>query len=131
MLLGADGIQIGSRFAIADESSAHDLFKNKVTEINEGDTRLVLKRLLPVRLIRNKFFDRITAAEEAGASRKVLLDMLGDGRSRKGIFEGDLEEGELEIGQVSALLKKKQPAVEIINEIISEFGQIKSKISEL
>jgi enoyl-[acyl-carrier protein] reductase II len=128
--LGADAIQIGSRFAVSKESSAHENFKNKVLEIKEGDTRLVLKKLVPVRLVRNKFFERVTSAEEAGAGRKELSDILGEGRSRKGIFEGDLEEGELEIGQVSALLTKKQTAAEIMEEIISEYSTIREHINE-
>jgi enoyl-[acyl-carrier protein] reductase II len=130
MALGADAMQVGSRFAIADESSAHQHFKNKVIEINEGDTRLVMKKLIPVRLIRNKFFEKITAAEDAGAGRRVLLDILGEGRSRKGIFEGDMEEGELEIGQISALLKKKEPAGEIVKDIITEYTRILKQLTD-
>jgi enoyl-[acyl-carrier protein] reductase II len=129
--LGADAIQVGSRFAIANESSAHDRFKNKVIEINEGDTRLVFKKLTPVRMICNKLYERIAAAEDAGASQKVLRDLLSDAKSRHGIFEGDTDEGELEIGQVSALLTKQQPAGEIVHEILVEFIAMKNKITEL
>lgn len=130
LALGADAIQIGSRFAACNESSAHDNFKNKIFEINEGDTRLILKKLIPVRMIRNTFFNRIIEAEESGASRSELIRMLGEGRSRKGIFEGDLEEGELEIGQVSSLINKKQSAAEIIEDIISTYKQAKDRIIE-
>jgi enoyl-[acyl-carrier protein] reductase II len=129
MALGADGIQIGSRFAVAEESSAHLNFKRKVIEINEGETRLTLKKLIPVRMIMNKFYNDIAIAEQSGVDAKALLSLLGQGRSRKGIFEGDLDEGELEIGQVSALLKKIQPAEEIIKEIIAEYSQLRSKIT--
>ncbi len=128
MALGADAIQIGSRFAACKESSAHENFKNKIFEINEGDTRLILKKLIPVRMIRNTFFNRITDAEESGASRSELLHILGEGRSRKGIFEGDLEEGELEIGQVASLINKNQSAAEIIEDIITTYKQAKNRI---
>jgi enoyl-[acyl-carrier protein] reductase II len=129
MSLGADAIQVGSRFAIAKESSAHEEFKRKVLEIKEGETRLTLKKLIPVRMIMNEFFQKISKAENEGASVKELLELLGQGRSRKGIFEGDLTEGELEIGQVSALLKKIQPAKEIIDEIINEYSAIRTKLA--
>ncbi len=128
MALGADAIQVGSRFAIARESSAHENYKRKVIEINEGDTRLIMKKLIPVRLIKNEFFSRIVNAEESGASRKEILEILGFGRSRKGIFEGDLEEGELEIGQISGMLKKKEPANKIINEIVEEYFKVKKQL---
>lgn len=127
--LGADGIQIGSRFAIAKESSAHTNFKQKVIEINEGETRLVLKKLAPVRLIKNNFYKRIVEAEEAGATRKELLELLGRGRSKLGIFEGNMDEGELEIGQVSAELHKIQSAREIIREVINEYSEELKKLT--
>lgn len=130
LALGADGIQIGSRFAAAEESSAHVKFKNKVVEINEGETRLVLKKLTPVRLIRNAFYNKVSAAEDGGASRKELLELLGRGRSKKGIFEGELVEGELEIGQVSAAINKIQPAEQIVEEIITEYKKEIKKLSE-
>ncbi len=128
MALGADAIQVGSRFAIARESSAHENYKRKVIEINEGDTRLIMKKLIPVRLIKNKFFSRIVNAEESGASRKEILEILGFGRSRKGIFEGDLEEGELEIGQISCMLKETESAKKIINEIVEEYFKVKKQL---
>ncbi len=127
--LGADGIQLGSRFAIAEESSAHPNFKQKVTEINEGETRLVLKKLAPVRLIKNDFYQKIVEAEDAGATRKELMELLGRGMSKQGIFEGNLENGELEIGQISALLKKIQPASEIIQDILIEYSQEVKKLT--
>ena len=127
--LGADGIQIGSRFAIARESSAHPDFKKKVIEINEGETRLVLKKLAPVRLIKNDFFRKITEAEDAGASRKELLGILGSGRSKSGIFEGNLDQGELEIGQIASELNKIQPARDIIREIITDYGHALKKLT--
>lgn len=127
--LGADGIQIGSRFAIAKESSAHTNFKQKVVEINEGETRLVLKKLAPVRLIKNNFYKKVVEAEEAGATRKELLEVLGKGRSKLGIFDGNLDEGELEIGQVSAELDTIQSAQEIIQEVINEYSQEIKKLT--
>jgi enoyl-[acyl-carrier protein] reductase II len=120
-VLGAEGVQIGSRFAVSAESSADDKFKSRVLETNEGDTVLTLKQLTPVRLIRNSFFESVNAAEKRGASREELIALLGKRRSKLGIFEGNLEEGELEIGQVSATLDKIQPAAEIVSEIWSEY----------
>lgn len=105
MALGADGVQIGSRFAASDESSLHQNFKNRIIELKEGDTHLALKKLVPVRMIKNKFFNQIQEAENKGASAEELKAILGRARAKKGMFEGDLEEGELEIGQVSAMLK--------------------------
>ena len=128
MALGADAIQVGSRFAVARESSAHENFKRKVIEIKEGDTRLIMKKLMPVRMIKNPFFSRIAEAEDKGANRKELLEILGSGRSKKGIFEGDLEEGELEIGQVSALLNDTEPARNIVNDIVEEYAGIKKEL---
>jgi enoyl-[acyl-carrier protein] reductase II len=128
MVLGADAIQVGSRFAVASESSASDAFKQKVIEINEGETRLTLKKLIPVRLIMNNFYNRIAKAENDGADAGELQAMLGEGRSKLGIFDGDLSEGELEIGQVSSLIRKIQPAHEIINEIIGEFSAAQDKL---
>ena len=129
MALGADAIQVGSRFAISAESSAHENYKNIVTKIKEGDTRLILKKLVPVRLIRNKFADRIIEADEKGASRTVLKEILGSGREKLGIFEGDLEEGELEIGQVSAILDKIESAADIVNDIVNEYISVKKQIA--
>lgn len=119
--LGADGVQIGSRFVMSNESSAHIDFKNKIIETGEGETSLTLKQLAPVRLIRNKFFDEVQAAERRGASKDELIALLGKRRARAGIFEGDLENGELEIGQVSAGLTNIQSAGDIVNEIWREY----------
>ncbi len=121
MILGASGVQMGSRFVASEEASSHINFKNTVINASEGDTVLSLKKLTPVRLIKNKFFNEVNEAEQRGASIEELNKILGRGRSKKGMFEGDLEEGELEIGQVSAMLSKIQPVFEIIDEIWAEF----------
>ena len=105
MALGADGVQIGSRFALTAESSAHEAFKQRCLQLEEGDTKLLLKQLAPTRLVKNKFRDEVEQAEWAGASVEALRELLGKGRAKKGIFEGDLDEGELEIGQVVSLLR--------------------------
>ncbi|MEP7265052.1 MAG: nitronate monooxygenase [Bacteroidota bacterium] len=129
--LGAEGVQVGSRFVTAVESSAHDNFKNVVINSNEGDTILSIKKLTPVRLIRNKFYNEIADAENRSASIEELKTILGRGRAKKGMFEGNLDDGELEIGQVSAVLNKIQPAAEIINEIWNQFLIEKQKIAQL
>ena len=121
MILGADGVQIGSRFAISDESSAHENFKNYVVDSREGDTLLSIKNLAPVRLLRNKFFDQIRDAESHCASTEELQKLLGKGRAKKGIFEGDIDDGELEIGQVASLIDKVLPVNEIMQNILEEF----------
>ena len=121
MVLGADGVQIGSAFAVAEESSAHPAFKQLVTELGEGGTKLALKKLAPTRLIKNSFFNQVDEAEKAGQSPEAMSELLGRGRAKKGMFEGDLDEGELEIGQVSAQLNKIRPVAEIMNEIISAY----------
>lgn len=119
--LGAEGVQVGSRFVASLESSAHEAFKQTVIHSHEGDTSLTLKEITPVRLIKNKFFNEVAAAYERGASKEELQLLLGRGRAKKGMFEGDLEEGELEIGQVSASIDSIQPAAVIVAEIMSEF----------
>ncbi len=124
-VLGADGSQIGSRFAASVESSAHEKFKQRVIELEEGDTILTMKQLTPVRLIKNEFYNRVQDAEMRGASPDELNDVLGRGRAKKGIFEGDLAEGELEIGQVSAAVRKIQPAKDIVNELWQEYSLLK------
>lgn len=121
MALGADGVQIGSRFVASTECSAHINFKQKVLEAKDGDTKLMLKELVPVRLLKNEFFEQVETAYKNKADKKELADLLGHGRAKKGMFEGNLEEGELEIGQVSASIDKILPAGEIINEIIEEY----------
>lgn len=123
--LGAEGVQVGSRFAVSDESSAHENFKNKVITTEEGETVVTLKQLTPVRLIRNDFYQGVLQAELRGASKEELSALLGKRRARYGIFEGDLQEGELEIGQVSAAIRKIQPAGEILNEIWNEYRKLR------
>lgn len=125
--LGADGVQVGSRFVATPESSAHLNFKTTVINSNEGDTQLTLKQLTPVRLLKNKFFQEVDAAEKRGASKEELSALLGRARAKKGMFEGDLHEGELEIGQVSAMIKEIKPAAEVVEEIWSAFkSQVKT-----
>ncbi|MDZ7597333.1 MAG: nitronate monooxygenase [Desulfobacterales bacterium] len=123
MALGAEGVQIGSRFVASLESSAHPDFKARVVAAGEGDTRLMLKRLTPVRLLRNKFSAAVEAAESAGAGEAQLRDLLGRGRAKKGMFEGELDEGELEIGQVAAQIDQVLPAAVIVAEILAEFRE--------
>ncbi|HYI77159.1 MAG TPA: nitronate monooxygenase [Chryseolinea sp.] len=127
-VLGADGFQIGSRFAVSEESSAHGNFKRCVTELKEGDTILTLKQLTPVRMVKNKFFQTIEEAELRGASKNELQQLLGKGRARSGIFEGNIDDGELEIGQVSSTIKKIQPASEIMLEMWREYQALKKKM---
>ncbi len=129
--LGADAVQIGSRFVATPESSAHQNFKNAIIETNEGDTQLTLKQLTPVRLLKNKFFNTVNDAEKRGASVEELTELLGRARAKKGMFEGDLIEGELEIGQVSAIIKGIKPAADIVDEIYNEFKDTITKIQHL
>jgi enoyl-[acyl-carrier protein] reductase II len=130
MALGAEGGQIGSRFVLSNESSAHENFKNRVQTAAEGDTILTLKKLTPVRMIRNDFFKEVALAEGRCADAAELKSLLGRGRAKKGMFEGDLQQGELEIGQVSALIRGIKPAAEILNEIWNEFLTAKMEISK-
>jgi enoyl-[acyl-carrier protein] reductase II len=129
--LGAEGVQIGSRFVATPESSAHQAFKQAVIEAQEGDTVLTLKKLTPVRLIKNAFYNAVQSAELAGADANSLAELLGRGRAKKGMFEGDLEEGELEIGQVSAYIKEVKPAVVVLDEIWKEFLETKKQLQQL
>ena len=121
MILGASGVQVGSRFVASNEASSHINFKNAVLNATEGDTVLTMKQLTPVRLLKNKFYDQVKDAELNCMPVNELSELLGRGRAKKGMFEGDMDEGELEIGQVSALVKKIQPAAEIVNEIWNEY----------
>lgn len=123
MVLGADGVQVGTRFAVSEESSAHIDFKKSVIELSEGGTKLALKKLAPTRLVKNQFFEQVNDAECRGASQEEMRALLGKGRAKKGMFEGNLEEGELEIGQVSALISKIQSVEEIVSEIKSEYKE--------
>ncbi len=125
IVLGAEGVQVGSRFVASDEASNHINFKNEVVNATEGDTILSLKALTPVRLLKNDFYKAVQAAEDKCASKEELEQLLGRGRAKKGMFEGDLSEGELEIGQVSALIKKIQPASAIVAEIWEEYSSLK------
>ncbi|MBI9035195.1 MAG: DUF561 domain-containing protein [Bacteroidales bacterium] len=126
--LGAEGVQIGSRFAASEESSAHPGFKKMIIEAREGDTRLCLKAFGSVRLLNNPFYKQISEAEKRGASVDELKELLGKGRAKKGMFEGDLEEGELEIGQVSTSINQIKTASEIIEEIMMEFHENKQRL---
>lgn len=128
MALGADGVQIGSRFAASEESSAHPNFKNAILEANDGDTKLTLKHLIPVRLIKNEFYKKVEEAEQKGTSKEELMELLGKGRAKLGMFEGNRSEGELEIGQVSSMIHQIQPVSEIIREIIQEFHSTAQKL---
>ena len=119
--LGAEGVQVGTRFALSKESSAHEKFKNYCLNLDEGDTRLLLKKLSPTRLVKGDFMSAVEAAEARGASVEELRELLGKGRAKKGIFEGDLEAGELEIGQVASFFHEQQTAKEIIDEMMLEF----------
>lgn len=121
MNLGADAVQIGSRFVASNESSAHKNFKDTVVDAKEGDTILTLKEITPVRLIKNAFYQKVVEAYKAGEKVEALVTLLGRGRAKKGMFEGDLEEGELEIGQVSGLINEIKPAAEIVEEIITDY----------
>ncbi|MDR0421278.1 MAG: nitronate monooxygenase [Prevotellaceae bacterium] len=131
MTLGADGVQIGTRFAMSNESSASDEFKNLCCTLNEGDTMLCLKKISPTRMIKNSFYNRIAEAEEQGANADALKEILGRARSKKGIFEGDMNEGELEIGQIASHLKKIISVREIIAEIVDEFNKTANHIATL
>ena len=128
MVLGADGVQIGSRFVASEESSSHIKFKEKVIEISEGDTKLTLKELAPVRMIKNKFYNEVQDLYTHSPSTEELKELLGRGRAKKGMFEGDLENGELEIGQISGLIHEIKPAAEIVREIIADFEKAKATI---
>jgi enoyl-[acyl-carrier protein] reductase II len=123
-VLGAEGVQVGTRFVASTEASSHIRFKEAVINSKEGDTMLSLKKVVPVRLLKNKFFEQVKEAEQKGAGEEDLKKILGRARAKMGMFEGDMEEGELEIGQVSALVKKIMPAAEIVNEIWTDFVEI-------
>jgi enoyl-[acyl-carrier protein] reductase II len=129
--LGAEAVQVGSRFVATPESSAHENFKNAVIHTKEGDTQLTLKQLTPVRLIKNKFFGEVDEAEKRGAGVEELKEILGRARAKKGMFEGDLDEGELEIGQVSGAIRDIKPAGEIVDELMSEFNDTLQRLKNL
>ena len=125
MVLGADGVQIGSRFVASNESSAHTKFKEKVVNTQDGDTLLTLKELAPVRLIKNKFFNELQDLYKQCPTAEQLKEKLGRSRAKKGMFEGDLDDGELEIGQIAGLIHEIKPAAEIVKEIMAEFNEVK------
>ena len=127
-VLGAQGFQVGSRFAASQESSAHENFKKRIIDLKEGDTMLTLKQLTPVRMVKNDFFRRVQEAENMGASKEELSNILGRGRSKRGIFEGDLNEGELEIGQISSMINRIQPAAEILQEMWQNYLEVKKQL---
>lgn len=129
--LGADAVQVGSRFVATPESSGHQHFKDAVIKANEGDTILTLKQLTPVRLIRNKFCNEVLEAEKGGASKETLVNLLGRARAKKGMFEGDLDEGELEIGQISGAITEIKPAAEIVKEMMKEYNDVIDRLGKL
>jgi enoyl-[acyl-carrier protein] reductase II len=131
MVLGAEGVQVGTRFVASVESSGHENFKQTIIHSQEGDTMLSMKKVVPVRLIKNNFQKQIQEAEERGASKGELEQILGRARAKKGMFEGDMNEGELEIGQIASFVKEIKPAAEIINEIWNEFQQAKKETANL
>lgn len=131
MVLGADGVQVGSRFAASEESSAHEAFKQQIVGVKEGDTHLTLKELAPVRLIRNKFFEDVVALYARAPSVEDLKTLLGRARAKRGMFEGDLVEGELEIGQIAGLINEVLPAAEIVRNMMEEFHAAQKEIIQL
>ena len=131
MALGADGVQIGSRFILSEESSAHSNFKNQILTAKEGDTKLSLKKITPVRLLKNNFAESVWAAEAAGADAAALTELLGRARAKKGMFEGDIIEGELEVGQVAGQFDRIMPAAAIVAEIITEFKKEQAALNAI
>lgn len=128
MVLGADAVQVGSRFVASPEASSHQNFKDMVVKAKEGDTQLTLKELAPVRLLKNKFFENIQELYTKNPSKEQLIELLGRARAKKGMFEGDLEEGELEIGQISGLIHEIKPAAKILEEMLKEFEEAKQEV---
>ncbi|MBE9483498.1 MAG: nitronate monooxygenase [Bacteroidetes bacterium] len=128
MALGAEGVQIGSRFVASEESSAHEMFKKSVIAVKDGDTALSLKKLIPVRLVKNDFYLRVKELENGGAGREELMELLGRGRAKLGMFEGDMQEGELEIGQIAGLINEIKPAAVILEDILKEFEEERLKL---
>ncbi|WP_237275252.1 NAD(P)H-dependent flavin oxidoreductase [Tenacibaculum ovolyticum] len=131
MVLGADGVQIGSRFAATLESSAHDNFKQTIVNVKDGDTHLTLKELAPVRLVKNKFYKEVQELYQQNPSIEDIKELLGRARAKKGMFEGDLEEGELEIGQVAGIIHEIKSAKDVVAEIVNEFNEVKSLMNIL
>jgi len=131
MVLGADGVQVGSRFVASEESSAHQAFKQVVVDAKEGDTQLTLKELAPVRLVKNKFYNDVQELYKTSPTPEQLKELLGRARSKRGMFEGDLEEGELEIGQIAGLIHDVQPVAKIVETMVAEFETAKDQIATL
>jgi enoyl-[acyl-carrier protein] reductase II len=131
MILGADAVQVGSRFVASEESSAHQAFKQIVIEAKEGDTQLTLKELAPVRLIKNKFYNDLQELYKTGPTPEQLKDLLGRARAKRGMFEGDLDDGELEIGQISGLIHDIKPAAQIVQDMMQEFEEAKKQVANL
>lgn len=131
MVLGADGVQVGSRFVASEESSAHDDFKQVVVDSKEGDTQLTLKELAPVRLVKNKFFNELQELYKTAPTPEQLKELLGRARAKRGMFEGDLEDGELEIGQIAGLIHDVKSVAEIVKEMVMEFEEAKSNIAKI
>jgi len=129
MILGADGVQVGSRFVASEESSAHQEFKKVVVNAKEGDTQLTLKELAPVRLVKNKFYNELQELYKTSPTSDELKELLGRARAKRGMFEGDLEDGELEIGQVAGLIHSVKPVAEIVNDMITEFEDAKKTVA--
>ncbi len=129
-ILGADASQIGSRFAASEESSAHSNFKRSIVEAQEGSTQLTLKELAPVRLLKNKFYQQVEAAYARGAKAEELKELLGRARAKKGMFEGDLDEGELEIGQISGLIHDIKPAARIVSDLLTEYKKARQELAD-
>ena len=130
IVLGADGVQIGSRFAASKESSAHENFKQKIIDVKDGDTHLTLKELAPVRLIKNKFYQEIKELYKENPTKEELIGLLGRARAKKGIFEGDLDNGELEIGQIAGIINNISSAKDILEEIVTDFETLKKTFSK-
>lgn len=131
MVLGADGVQVGSRFVASEESSAHQDFKQVVVDAKEGDTQLTLKELAPVRLVKNKFFNDLQELYKTAPTPEQLKELLGRARAKRGMFEGDLDDGELEIGQIAGLIHDIKPVAEIVNEMVREFEEAKGSLVSL
>lgn len=131
MVLGADGVQVGSRFVASEESSSHRAFKQMVVDAQEGDTLLTLKELAPVRMLKNKFFEELMQLYATNPSKEQLVELLGRARAKKGMFEGDLENGELEIGQIAGLIHDIKPAAQIVKDMVSEFEEAKRMVTSL
>jgi enoyl-[acyl-carrier protein] reductase II len=129
--LGAEGVQIGTRFVASEESSGHRAFKESLIRSTDGDTQFMMKKLMPVRMLKNKFYHDIKQAEDKAATSEELAEMLGHGRARQGMFEGDMEEGELEIGQVAGLIKDILPASQIVNDIMKEFDDARESLTKI